>query len=98
MVHLNERWQVAVAPRRFAMSTDPSACPSITTMTVAPWDDVVVEAHGFGPASTYIEHCWLPVLGPTATWLYRRLAIPLLTQSDYEVDLVDLAVSLGLGE
>ncbi len=42
-------------------------------ITVKPWVDPVVEAHGFSPRSPYVETCWLPVLGPTATWLYRRL-------------------------
>jgi hypothetical protein len=70
----------------------------MSTMTVAAWVDPVVEAHGFGPASRYIEACWLPILGPTSTWLYRRLAMGLLVEVEFEVDLVDLAVSLGLGE
>ena len=38
------------------------------------------------------------ILGPTSTWLYRRLAMGLLVEEEFEVDLVDLAVSLGLGE
>jgi hypothetical protein len=68
------------------------------SLVVATWDDPIVERHGFGPASSYVEHCWLPVLGPTATWLYRRLAMPLLSEREWQVDPVDLAVSLGLGE
>ena len=68
------------------------------TMVVAPLVDPVVERHGFGPASSYVEFCWLPTLGPTTTWLYRRLAMPLLVEDELEIDLVDLAVSLGLGE
>jgi hypothetical protein len=42
--------------------------------------------------------CWLPVLGPTATWLYRRLGSLVVVHSDgYDVNLLDLATSLGLG-
>ncbi len=66
---------------------------------VEPWIDEVIEANGFGPRSTYVEMCWLPTLGPTATWLYRRLG----SWAEYNpegvtVDTTDLAVSLGLGE
>jgi hypothetical protein len=61
--------------------------------------DEVVEKHGFGPRTMYVEMCWLPVLGPTATWLFRRLG----SWAEYNpdgvtVDMVDLAVNLGLGE
>lgn len=66
---------------------------------VRPWEDPVVEVRGFGPASGYVEYCWLPVLGPTATWLYRRLgSLVLMHDGGCRVDLVDLATSLGLGE
>jgi hypothetical protein len=69
------------------------------TIDVQPLADELVEAHGFGPRSTYVEVCWLPVLGPTATWLYRRLGSwTELFPDGLHVDLVDLAVSLGLGE
>ena len=66
---------------------------------VVPWPDELVEAHGFGPRSPYVETCWLPVLGPTATLLYRRLGSWAESNPDgVDVDLVDLSVSLGLGE
>lgn len=69
-----------------------------TTLMVGSWPDELVESLGFGPRSSYVELCWLGVLGPTSTWLYRRLAVPLLGVDEYLVDLVDLSVSLGLGE
>ncbi|MDQ6741278.1 MAG: hypothetical protein M3021_13190 [Actinomycetota bacterium] len=66
---------------------------------IVPWIDEVVEAHGYGPRSMYVETCWLPVLGPTATWIYRRLGSWVEANPDgLEIDLVDLSVSLGLGE
>jgi len=66
---------------------------------VQPWIDALVEAHGFGPRSMYVEVCWLPVLGPTATWLYRRLGSWVeYHEGGLSVDLTDLSVSLGLGE
>jgi len=66
---------------------------------LTPWRDEVVESLGFGPRSMYVEMCWLPVLGPTATWLYRRLGSwAEFNPEGTKVDVVDLAVSVGLGE
>lgn len=68
-------------------------------LTIRPWLDELVEAHGFGPRSNYVETCWLPVLGPTATWLYRRLGSWVEGYPEgLNVGLVDLSVGLGLGE
>lgn len=68
-------------------------------MTALPWIDPEVERQGFGPRSMYVEACWLPVLGPTATWVYRRLGSWVAANEDGTViDLTDLSVSLGLGE
>ena len=42
--------------------------------------------------------CWLGVIGPTAAWALRRLALPLLACPEaHEVDLSVLATELGLG-
>lgn len=61
--------------------------------------DPLVEQLGYGPRSHYVEVCWLSVLGPTSTWLYRRLGTWAEAQPEgSEVDLTDLSVSLGLGE
>src|SRR5438552_11865758 len=71
---------------------------AISNVTVRPWSDPLVEACGFGPDSTYVEHCWLPTLGPTGTWLYRRLGALVEHHPDgIEIDLVELSVGLGLG-
>lgn len=68
------------------------------TVEVRAWLDPVVEQHGFGPTSIYVEVCWLPVLGPTATWAYRRLGhLVVARHGPVRVDLLDLAQSLGLG-
>lgn len=66
------------------------------TLDVVPWVDEVVEAHGFGPMSGYIEQCWLPVLGPTATWLYRKLGAYVLTSDRTEIDTASLLASVGV--
>jgi hypothetical protein len=43
--------------------------------------------------------CWTPVLGPTSLLIYRRLgAMAELGLAGATIDLVDLAVSLGVGE
>ncbi len=61
--------------------------------------DPLVEQLGYEPRSYYVEVCWLPILGPTASWLYRRLGTWAQAEPDgSKVDLVDLSVSLGLGE
>ena len=68
------------------------------TLMVVPWHDPVVEAVGYDVSSTYVELFWLNVLGPTATWLIRRLARGLdRYPHGYELDLADTAGALGLG-
>ena len=70
-----------------------------TELRVVPLIDHLVEHRGFGPRSLYVEMCWLPVMGPTATWLYRRLGTWVEHNPDgLTVDLTDLSVGLGLGE
>ena len=89
------------APQPPTESTETLECrealPNEAWLT--PWRDEVVEAVGFGPRSMYVEMCWLPVLGPTSTWLYRRLGSwAEFNPEGTTVNLVDLAVSLGLGD
>lgn len=70
----------------------------IGSVVLKPWRDELVEAHGFGPRSMYVETCWLPVLGPSATWLYRRLGSWAEFNTDGTiVNLPDLGQSIGLG-
>lgn len=67
------------------------------TITIRPWTDPVVDEHGYDPRSRYVETFWLGVLGPTATWLVRRLAAGLDRHPHgYEADLVVLAREMGL--
>ena len=51
----------------------PPAAALVGSITVRPWIDPVVDDDGFDPRSRYVEVFWLGVLGPTATWLLRRL-------------------------
>jgi len=58
----------------------------------------VIDRHGFDPRSSYVEMFWLCILGPTSTWLIRRLVAGLDDRPlGYAVDVHDLASSLGLG-
>lgn len=67
------------------------------TLIVMPWHDPGVEAHGYDPRGRYAELFVLPVLGPTATWLLRRLVDGLDSYPDgYELDLRETAAALGL--
>jgi hypothetical protein len=67
-------------------------------LSVRPWLDTVVDALGHDPRSPYVEHFWLPVLGPTATFLVRRLAEGLDRAPDgFDLPLADTARALGLG-
>jgi hypothetical protein len=66
-------------------------------LTVVPWADPIVDEAGFDPRSRYVELFWLGVLGPTATWLIRRLAAGLDESPDgYELDLHHTARAMGL--
>jgi hypothetical protein len=80
-------------------STGGSRPPLPNEVMLLPWVDELVEEHGFGPRSMYVEMCWLPVLGPTATWLYRRLGSwAEFNPEGLTVDMTDLSRSLGLGK
>lgn len=65
---------------------------------VVPWDDPVVEATGIDPRAAYVEQFWLPVLGPTAVWLLRRIADRFDAEpTGFDLDLDRTAVCLGIG-
>ena len=74
----------------------PPAAP-VGSITVRPWIDPVVDDDGFDPRSRYVEVFWLGVLGPTATWLLRRLVAGLERSPDgYDLDLHATAQAMGL--
>ena len=60
------------------------------SLTVVPLDDPAVERHGFGPNSVYVEFVYLPILGATTVWLYRRLGVLVLAADSTVVDLAEL--------
>ncbi len=68
-----------------------------TKLVVVPWSDPVVEAVGYEARSGYVELFWLNVLGPSATWILRRLAAGFdAFPGGYELDLPSTASALGL--
>lgn len=70
--------------------------PELTVM-IRPWLDPLVDEAGHDPCSRYVERFWLGVLGPTATWVMRRLATGLADAPDgFRIDLTTLAKTMGL--
>lgn len=64
---------------------------------IHPWVDPLVDESGHDPRSTYVERFWLGVLGPTATWLLRRLVNGLEKAPDgYALDLRTTAAAMGM--
>lgn len=73
--------------------------PAGPTLRIVPWVDPVADPHGVHPCSRYVELYWLGVIGPSTTWLLRRLSYGLEVHSEgFDLDLTDTARSLGLGD
>lgn len=70
----------------------------IATMAVRPRPDAVIDEIGHDARSAYVERFWLGILGPSATWLLRRLVDGLdAAPEGYDLDLPRTAAELGLG-
>jgi hypothetical protein len=67
------------------------------TLEIQPWPDPVIDTVGHDPRSSYVETYWLGILGPSTTWLLRRLARGLEIQpAGFTLSLDDTARALGL--
>jgi hypothetical protein len=78
------------------MSSPALPLPS-ESLIVYPWTAPVVDSVGHDPRSPYGEHFWLGILGPSTTWLLRRLAAAFDVNPDgFELDLPETAGALGL--
>ncbi len=71
-----------------------------TELAVIGFSDTVVDATGYRPDHPYVETCHLPIIGPSAFVLWRRLASQVATTraAPVLVDTTDLFLSIGLGE
>lgn len=73
------------------------AAPPAKVRVVA-WRDPTVDILGVDPRSHYVELFWLPVIGPTCTWLLRRIVACLeREEGGFSLDCDETARSLGLG-
>jgi hypothetical protein len=86
---------LTLAPHR-AVDTDLFASP---TLRIRPWTDEVIDTLGHDPRSNYVEQFWLGILGPSTTWLLRRVATAFDTQPDgFNMHLSETAREIGLGD
>jgi hypothetical protein len=70
----------------------------VTSLSISPWPDPIIDTLGHDPRSDYVERFWLPTLGPTSLLLLRRLASHFDREPDgCTLDVADLSQSLGLG-
>jgi hypothetical protein len=78
----------------------PAPAPTpVETLTIRPWPDDVIDSLGHDPRSHYVETYWLGILGPSTTWLLRRLVFGLeANPAGFELNLADTARGLGLGD
>lgn len=72
---------------------------NVETLAIRPWPDPVIDTVGHDPRSSYVEQFWLGILGPSTTWLIRRLATSLDAHpAGFTLPLSDTARALGLGD
>jgi hypothetical protein len=77
----------------------PELVLSSDVLSIRPWPDEVIDALGFDPREPYVETYWLGILGPSTTWLIRRLVSGLDEQPDgFDLPLAETARQLGLGD
>jgi hypothetical protein len=108
--HRNVRIANHDGGRHMLVQDDPIAIPGCDdpegatakdrlSLHVEAWHDAVIDRVGYDPRSAYAETFWLPVLGPSTTWLLRHFTIQLERSPEgVELDVEDTARSLGLGE
>ena len=81
-----------------APTDDDDASPA-EIVHILPWPDPVIDRLGYDPRSLYVETFWLGIIGPTSTWLMRRIAIGFDEQpAGFDLDTSETARALGLGD
>ncbi len=83
---------------RRLFETDPGS------FAIGAWIDPTLEQYGYPVTGDYVETFWLGTLGPTSTWLLRRLVnileageITSDVDASIRVDVGELAGALGVG-
>lgn len=72
---------------------------SAPVLRITRWFDAVADDHGVHPCSRYVELYWLGIIGPSTTWLLRRISYGLEVHEDgFDLHLAECARSLGLGD
>jgi len=67
-------------------------------LTVVSWPDETVDGPVHDALAPYVENYWLGVLGPSATWMLRRVATQLAASpAGFVMDLAETAQCLGVG-
>ena len=73
--------------------------PEGPSLHIVEWVDPVADPHGMHPCSRYVELYWLGIIGPSTTWLLRRLTYGLEVHgAGFDLHLPETARSLGLGD
>ena len=68
-----------------------------STLVVVPWLDPIVDEVGFDVFSRYAEMFWLPIMGPSALWIMRRIVMGFDEfPGGYEMDTQEIALAVGL--
>ena len=76
---------------------DSITLPDDGVIRLVGWPDALADSIGHPVHGEYVEHFWLGILGPTATWLLRRFGDSIRAFPEgCEIDLAPLAQSLGL--
>jgi hypothetical protein len=89
----------SISTSSLAVLEPASHSPARPSLRVVRWLDPIADPHGVHPCSRYVELYWLGVIGPSTTWLLRRLSYGLEVHADgFDLDLVETARALGLGE
>jgi hypothetical protein len=69
------------------------------TVEIRPWSDPTLDRAGYDPRSPYVERFWLGVIGPSTTWLMRRIAAGFdASPLGFSMPLGETARALGLGD
>jgi hypothetical protein len=69
----------------------------VVTLTPIPHPEPRIAQIGFDLSSPYVEQCWSPVIGPSATLLLRRLPVLWRDELPARLPAGELSLSLGLG-